>query len=57
MPDFDVQISVLRFFNQHVEEILAKGETTSWLEAERIVARQIEDDLISISMHGITAQQ
>jgi hypothetical protein len=57
MPDFEAQASVLRFFNQRVEEILAKGETTSWIEAERIVARQIEDDLITMSMREITAQQ
>jgi hypothetical protein len=55
MPDFEVQASVLRFFNQRVEEILAKGETTSWIEAGRIVARQIEDDLISMSTREITA--
>jgi hypothetical protein len=49
MPKFEVQEPVLRLFNKRVEKILARGEITDRMEAERIVALQIEDDLISIS--------
>jgi hypothetical protein len=54
MPKFEVQEPVLRLFNKRVEKILARGEITDRMEAERIVARQIEDDLISISMQERT---
>ncbi len=51
MPKFEAQEPVLRLFNQRVEKILARGEITDRMEAERIVARQIEDDFISISTY------
>jgi GAF domain len=57
MPNFEKQKPVLRLFNKRVENILATGEMSNRLDAERVVARQIEDDFISISTREITVQK
>jgi hypothetical protein len=49
MPSTEAQEPILRLFNKHVEEILARGEVTNRTQAEALVMHQIEDDLIYLT--------
>jgi hypothetical protein len=50
MPNAKAQEPYLRRFNSRVEEVMAQGKITSWLQAVQMALHLIESDLINLSM-------
>jgi hypothetical protein len=50
MPSTKEQEPFLRSFNRRVEEVMARGKITNWLQAVQMALHQIESDLIDLSV-------
>jgi hypothetical protein len=50
MPNAQAQEPFLRSFNSRVEEVMAQGKITNWLQAVQMALHLIESDLINLSM-------
>jgi putative methionine-R-sulfoxide reductase with GAF domain len=50
MPNAKAQEPFLRSFNSRVEEVMAQGKITNWLQAVQMALHLIESDLINLSM-------